>query len=852
MNKGIVLCFAFVLTACSSSKKASPPVRPPQPLTSLDAEIVLDETKVTEGLLRFSIENKGAAAREATFEVDGKPMGRGRQLDSKFEIDVSQLTDGQHTLQATLVGEGDSRASMSATFEVENASVKVTRFSVPDFTYPGHEFTVELETEGVVKEVNADFSHLAKTFAAGDARVEVETSSKRIVRYVVPRADMVEGSKQITVAVVDPRGRKKRLNAHTFLSSGLRLALGSPKATIENIARAEGSEPSVVHPIKDDVSIITGESIEVPVVVKDPQNLSQILLQIEGFAGALVFDVERLSQAGVSGGVRVFADAETTIALPLELPQGALAKGSKGTWQGKISARTKDGKLTQNTQVRIHYGSAQSGGLKVTLLWLGKTDVDLHVIEPNQDEIYYNNMQSNSGGTLDLDSNAGCSLDNVNHENVFWQRPASGEYVVRVAFFDDCEAENAGPQSSAWKVKVEGCGVNLENSGMFSAGSDARGEAGAGVEALRFKATCKPFYVSGKAEYERVRIAGTTDFRTMRGVPFEVIADLDKSVLGKGVVRGFDGEFETQFDAPPDEGGKVHLQFQLNDDDVQVRKRAGGDFLRYGTASWVPKDNPEFEKDVRIGISKSSGGINIFTAMKRGVSFLASKNLKMSKTIAEWEKGKPSTLGTSYFDDKVDLISINSDSGNTDEFDDPVMLHELSHRVLSKFGRDDSPGGSHSGLDRVAPNLAWSEGFASYFALRMNGLPYYWDRMGESMATEWKIDELGSRPIGTADGTSKSNISEAVVRALLWDLQDEVSPAENDNVEQQEDAVLKALFGPLKGKENLARGEVGRVDLADLMSLYGCALQSTLKADVTLLLEKRFGLAWFNETGFCQ
>ena len=92
---------------------------------------------------------------------------------------------------------------------------------------------------------------------------------------------------------------------------------------------------------------------------------------------------------------------------------------------------------TQSDNVEVV--AVVNGDIQVTLTWDTKTDVDLHVVEPNGDETYYGAETSTSGGLLDLDSNAACLIDDVNNENITWTKaPPHGNYIVRVDFYDDC------------------------------------------------------------------------------------------------------------------------------------------------------------------------------------------------------------------------------------------------------------------------------------------------------------------------------------------------------------------------------------------------------------------------------
>ena len=74
------------------------------------------------------------------------------------------------------------------------------------------------------------------------------------------------------------------------------------------------------------------------------------------------------------------------------------------------------GPLTRLTFDVLQVGT---GDVQVTLGWDTVADVDLHVIDPNGDEVYWANRMVPSGGELDLDSNAGCS-EGVSNENITW------------------------------------------------------------------------------------------------------------------------------------------------------------------------------------------------------------------------------------------------------------------------------------------------------------------------------------------------------------------------------------------------------------------------------------------------
>ncbi|TYB79067.1 YfaP family protein [Bizionia myxarmorum] len=87
-----------------------------------------------------------------------------------------------------------------------------------------------------------------------------------------------------------------------------------------------------------------------------------------------------------------------------------------------------------------------TGALQVSLSFDNDKDVDLHLIEPNGDHIYYGNMNSANGGFLDLDSNPACSIDGINNENIFYSDDATleaGIYYVYVDMYENCNADVA-------------------------------------------------------------------------------------------------------------------------------------------------------------------------------------------------------------------------------------------------------------------------------------------------------------------------------------------------------------------------------------------------------------------------
>ena len=125
-----------------------------------------------------------------------------------------------------------------------------------------------------------------------------------------------------------------------------------------------------------------------------------------------------------------------------------------------------------------------TGDVQVNITWNSKADVDLYVVDPFGDELYWNHRFSNSGGLLDIDSNAGCVTDGPRAENVFWPFgtvPPSGEYVVRVNYWSEC-----GETSTDYVVTIRTSGgTPTIYRGRFT-GAGVGGAAGAGRRIAAF------------------------------------------------------------------------------------------------------------------------------------------------------------------------------------------------------------------------------------------------------------------------------------------------------------------------------------------------------------------------------
>ena len=172
--------------------------------------------------------------------------------------------------------------------------------------------------------------------------------------------------------------------------------------------------------------------------------------------------------------------ADLLITFPQVLPNDTFAL--------YVCAADEEGKVGSVAEKSFHALFVGTGDIQVTAQWNTDSDVDLHVVDPQGTEIYWSNRQSPSGGELDLDSNAGCSIDGVRNENITWGVGAApqGTYTVRLDYWSSCDV----PQTDYTVLINNGGDIAIYHGSFF--GSGDAGGYGSGVVIDTFTRTTGP------------------------------------------------------------------------------------------------------------------------------------------------------------------------------------------------------------------------------------------------------------------------------------------------------------------------------------------------------------------------
>lgn len=308
--------------------------------------------------------------------------------------------------------------------------------------------------------------------------------------------------------------------------------------------------------------------------------------------------------------------------------------------------------------------------------------------------------------------------------------------------------------------------------------------------------------LSGNAAYEdrEFNAAGFTGILTqkpIRNAVIEVVAIDGFKLIGTGVTNA-SGDFNLTVNNSANRAGiylrVVSLTDPANNTKIEIQNNASEKlFLSSvsagiddsGSDPFTATQNVLATADARIG-----GAFNILdvildtSALIQTAGPCPSPNIGCipPKVTVYWEPG--SKEGT-FFNDSVDAISIlggGGFGGDTDEYDDVVIIHEYGHFILSKFSRDDSPGGEHNLFDNGQDiRLSWSEGWGNFLPFAVRNSPLYVDTLPGGIGISFNIEDYSTAQSGNPlSAAAIYTTNEIAVAGVLWDLFDEIDPSEND------------------------------------------------------------------------
>jgi hypothetical protein len=555
-------------------------------------------------------------------------------------------------------------------------------------------------------------------------------------------------------------------------------------------------------------ALIPGGTAQLRIHLADPAQADEISTVLVKVPGAVGFEghYEVLPHREEGGTLMVSLRlAEELTAATSEHAQARFATQAATDQEIAVKLQSRTGRIGPAVPRSFNVRQVGDGQLQVSVSWDTPTDVDLHVVEPTTFEIYYGATLSPSGGVLDLDSNAGCRIDGVNHENIVWPSPPPGEYTVRVDFYSDC---GPPPQGATYTVTINECGKIRTASGSFAPGTDDSGGVGSGVEVARFTPRCGSKRVRGKATYQDFAqtdqgLSATPTTPPIRFARVKVIRDEDGVLLATGETKQ-DGTFDIRFDNDNTGSPGYYVEVVTDQanaivDQTVVDKNERPYFAR--SEGIIDEQQTPDKTDVLIEAKGGASGpaFNIFDVGVEGASVARRATGRVPPRLKwQWTRGDPGFCsGTvSCYKKALSKISVRGITADPDQYDDLVLLHEYGHFFQHNFSGNDHEGGLHFYELRSEPKLAWGEGSATFFGNYVRRSSLFLDTKagGVAIRLDLESDNLAV-PFGTEDGTQRGKLSEIVVASVLWDLIDVTQSSDDSGKDHIADA--GSVFGAM-------------------------------------------------------
>ena len=132
------------------------------------------------------------------------------------------------------------------------------------------------------------------------------------------------------------------------------------------------------------LSITTGQSVQVPFQIEERSSGSELLVGFERLGQHFIIPISSL-QNGTSVGRRSTRQSGTqTISFSLDLPPGAIESGEEIAML--LSLRNMVGELGPIQRITTLTSRSERGTLHVRLTWDQEVDMDIHVVDPNNEE----------------------------------------------------------------------------------------------------------------------------------------------------------------------------------------------------------------------------------------------------------------------------------------------------------------------------------------------------------------------------------------------------------------------------------------------------------------------------------
>lgn len=127
----------------------------------------------------------------------------------------------------------------------------------------------------------------------------------------------------------------------------------------------------------------------------------------------------------------------TRIDLPID-PEPPLPTPVRRPVEDAVQDELPTGIPVEEINQRVLESGGDEGTLNISLAWASIDDLDLRVLQPNGNEINQSQEKRSdpsTGGKLDVDQNFQTGIVSNPVENISWQNPLTGKYLIRIHLY---------------------------------------------------------------------------------------------------------------------------------------------------------------------------------------------------------------------------------------------------------------------------------------------------------------------------------------------------------------------------------------------------------------------------------
>ena len=825
-----LLMASALLAACSSEKKSSRednyfvrfvPIARDWPLSG-EAQVHLE----------YSIP---ATVQSVEFGVEGHDLVGFDGPVPRFELDTRAYQDGEQTLVVHVRDHEGNDYTDRLRVQIDNPEQRFLGFKANRITHSrGDLVELDLQYSHPGLDVTASFAQMDSAFTADRVTLIEGTGGHYALKYSLSLENSLnDGTYPVTLKATSAAAQPEISTVWLRYRRAPAMPLLVADAVFSDLSefnvRIVPTGPPHIESVTLPERIISGQpaTLHLTWSQQPDRAAAYVAVRAKGHSGTYLSPVQG-------------TEASLSVQLPSMPPEAArdplfvevLVLDALGETLGAVTQST--------TPVPVPTGSVH-----VALAWDTPVDLDLEVITPSSNALNYVN-RSVDGGTLDLDSNAMCTIDGANTESASWLYgyERSGTYYVHVSLYDLC-----GQESVNYRVFVTACGETQVHEGIFS-----RTDQDAGttiLEVASFEVDCA-YHVGGRVTFETTS-RGLPPTAPAIEVPVQVIGADGNAIASTKTRR--DGTYFIPLGrtSPGEYTVRVSASW-----DVPGGENWGLKALRLDGTEPHLWSSARVDADVEMGhvqdfhISKEegSGAFNILDILRQGREWMLAQDvIPVEPLLARWERHTPNWKNNSLCCaptmtncNSEWAVYINGAEDSIDEFDESVIAHEFMHYVIGTASRRGGGGGRHLFGERAAPSLAWNEGIATALGqdlLKLSIVRNIRVRGGTTVASLLDLEitdsevttdpaaKLVSKGTDSPSGNAMTgNLSEVLPAMLVWDLLDPATPPDADAdsydaIALGSGATFQTLFRYFPSSDWQDRGS-DDVDLVDFLDGWTC------------------------------